>query len=268
MNGYYEKSRDELPLDCWTTVNNSCQAHFHSSVELMYVVSGVVKTTCGAQSFSLKAGSALISPSYTLHYFYTPKLSNSIHLTIPLDIIPSYKSIMKNNRFTENIYNDKDGRLLSLLNQINMLCAKKSNNTLLYKGLAYAVLGLLLEQLPVEPYPDKKSRDFSRDVLVYLQENFADIDITLDSVATNFGYSKSRFSHIFTSTFGYTFHQYLIMLRCRNAAARLVNEGDSLIDSALSSGFENMRTFYRAFKKSFGVTPSEFIKENSKIIIQ
>lgn len=268
MNGYYERSRDELPLDCWKTVNNGCQAHFHSSVELMYVVSGVVKATCGAQSFSIKAGCALISPSYTLHNFTTPKQSSSIHLTIPLDIIPSYKSIMKNNRFTKNIYNDKDGQLLSLLEQIYALCTKKSSNTILYKGFAYAVLGLALEQLPVEPYPDKKARDFSRDVLVYLQESFADTDITLDSVAANFGYSKSRFSHIFTSTFGYTFHQYLIMLRCRNAAARLVNEGDTLINAALSSGFENMRTFYRAFKSSFGLTPSEFIKENSTVIIQ
>lgn len=266
MNIYYEKNRDQMPVDCWTSVDNICDAHFHSSVELMYVVSGVVKANCGSQTLLIRAGSALISPSYTLHDFATIKHSNSIHLTIPLDIIPSYKSIMKNNRFTENIYADNDGRLLSMLNQINVLCAKKSNNTLLYKGLVYAVLGLLLEKLPIEPYSDKKTRDFSKDVLIYLQENFADLDITLDSVAANFGYSKSRFSHIFTNTFGYTFHQYLIMLRCRNAAARLVNEGDTLMDAALSSGFENMRTFYRAFKNSFGVTPSEFIKGNSSII--
>lgn len=264
---YYEKSRDERPVDCWLSDLLDCDTHFHSSLELVYVLEGKVKVIIGGQTVTVTKGTAALTPSYSLHMYESEGKSKSYCLTLPPDIIPSYQSLVKNMRFKQLFYIDKNGELRQMLSKMKNICKSKADNKLMIKGLSYLIVGLLLEQLQTEPYPDKKSRNYSRDVLIYLQENFADSQTTLENTAKHFGYSKSRFAHVFTATFGYTFYDYLTLLRVRHAAGQLVNENKSLIDAAMSSGFENMRTFYRSFKKIFAKTPTQFIKDNSSFVV-
>ena len=46
------------------------------------------------------------------------------------------------------------------------------------------------------------------------------------------------------------------------AALQLTQESVSLTTAAMNAGFESMRTFYRSFKRVFGVSPSEYLKKN------
>lgn len=49
------------------------------------------------------------------------------------------------------------------------------------------------------------------------------------------------------------------MIRVEHAAAELKASGKRVLDIALSSGFNNIRTFNRVFKEITGYTPSQFL---------
>lgn len=79
---------------------------------------------------------------------------------------------------------------------------------------------------------------------------------TLSSLAR---FSRFHFQRQFSSYVGLSVTRYIQHLRLQRAARQLVfNEQRRIIDIALDAGFENPESFSRAFKKSFGQTPSQF----------
>ncbi|MEG1874309.1 MAG: AraC family transcriptional regulator [Angelakisella sp.] len=261
MIGTYEIVRDANNYpDCWRSKNNACIAHFHSSLEVLYLLKGTMQVTLNGQCYPLRPGQVAISSSYTLHSYETPDSSQSIVLTVPLDFVPSVQKLLTHRRFQNSIVTDNTGgELLHCLTRMTEYRGKQEFSPTVLKGYVYTGVGLLVELAGLEEIENRHGADFSREVLIYIQQNYLS-EITIDSVAANFGYSKSRFSHLFSELFGYTFCQYLNVLRCRYAAAQIINENASLIDAAMSAGFQNIRTFYRNFHQVFGVTPSQLLE--------
>ncbi|MCL1960543.1 MAG: AraC family transcriptional regulator [Desulfovibrionaceae bacterium] len=90
----------------------------------------------------------------------------------------------------------------------------------------------------------------------YIWENLTR-PITLEDIAQSIGVSTHRLSVQFRKTFSITLWQYV--LRCRAAYARRLigrHQGMSLADVANDSGFESYTSFFHAFSKFYGVSPS------------
>lgn len=92
----------------------------------------------------------------------------------------------------------------------------------------------------------------------YLDENFADPDLKMHSVAQKYNISPSHFSTIFRQEFGITFRDYLSKLRINRAKEllRTTNLKSSAI--ANQSGFKDAHYFSFVFKKKTGLTPRQF----------
>ena len=58
--------------------------------------------------------------------------------------------------------------------------------------------------------------------------------------------------------------EYLAALRCRQAAQLLLESDMTMLDISLGVGFECLRTFYRAFKSCYDMTPSQYIKAHTR----
>jgi AraC family transcriptional regulator len=68
--------------------------------------------------------------------------------------------------------------------------------------------------------------------------------------------SEYHFYRMFKAWTGYTPHTYLVRLRLSHAHALLVQGGRDITDVALSSGFPDIHSFSRAFKRAYGIPPS------------
>ncbi len=74
-------------------------------------------------------------------------------------------------------------------------------------------------------------------------------------------FSKYHFHRQFHHYAGISVAKYVQLMRLKRASYRLVfSEHTRIIDIALEAGFENPESFSRAFKVSFGQTPSQFRK--------
>ena len=87
-------------------------------------------------------------------------------------------------------------------------------------------------------------------------------DISVSEVAENAGFSLDYFSRIFLAHTGFTVSGYINYQRLKKAAIRLRMTNDSILETALNVGFESHEGFIKAFKKRYGMTPSEYRNKN------
>ena len=94
-------------------------------------------------------------------------------------------------------------------------------------------------------------------LLIGVQSN-PERDVSLASLAAEHGYSPSHFHRVFTDVVGETPKAHVERVRLERAAYRLSVTKESILDIALSIGFQNHETFTRAFRRRFDHTPSEW----------
>lgn len=89
-----------------------------------------------------------------------------------------------------------------------------------------------------------------------------DEELTVEHLSQVANFSKYHFHRQFCEYAGINVFRYLQLMRLRRASFRLVfSEHTRIIDIALEAGFENPESFTRAFKNTFGQTPSQFRKK-------
>ncbi|HTR39701.1 MAG TPA: AraC family transcriptional regulator [Bryobacteraceae bacterium] len=94
--------------------------------------------------------------------------------------------------------------------------------------------------------------------VVRMLERDPDSSPALRSLAREARLSLYHFLRVFQAVTGATPHQYVLRMRLRRAATRLVNEPEKILDVALDSGFGDVSNFNRAFRAEFGVSPRQY----------
>jgi AraC family transcriptional regulator len=85
-----------------------------------------------------------------------------------------------------------------------------------------------------------------------------DEDLSLATLAEKAGLSPFHLQRVFSSATGETPKQLTSRLRLSRAATMLLVTDDSILDVALSCGFQSHEAFIRAFRSCFGTTPSNY----------
>jgi AraC-like DNA-binding protein/mannose-6-phosphate isomerase-like protein (cupin superfamily) len=80
-------------------------------------------------------------------------------------------------------------------------------------------------------------------------------DTTLDHVAAELGMSRRRFTQLFRQAAGASWSAYLTQLRMDYACQLLRNTSRSILAIAFETGYEDLSSFYRAFKREKGLPP-------------
>lgn len=95
--------------------------------------------------------------------------------------------------------------------------------------------------------------------LSYMEEHLA-LPFDLDSLAALCGMSRFHFSRSFHTTMGQSPSSWFIRRRVEQAAILLRQTTLSVIEVALSVGYENPSHFSNVFRKTMGVTPRHYRK--------
>lgn len=90
-------------------------------------------------------------------------------------------------------------------------------------------------------------------------EAHPDAELDLDTLCSRFGLSKYHFHRLCSAYFGVPIMALVRMLRLKRAAHQLAFRPDqSVLEIALSNGYDSHEAFSRAFKTTFLKTPTEF----------
>lgn len=100
--------------------------------------------------------------------------------------------------------------------------------------------------------------------LKYIHANVAS-QTSVDSVAKAVGVSRGYLSKIFSKFIDQSPKQYITSYHMNEAKSLLSGTSMSVSEVASAVGFENISDFTRTFKKTVGVSPTRFRKDNSQI---
>ncbi len=130
---------------------------------------------------------------------------------------------------------------------------KHEQVTICVNDLLLSLNRLIYEQKHTKKAPEELS--LYQNLCAFIEEHL-DEDLSLDRLSTEFYVSKYHISHIFKENLGISIHQYITKKRlslCREAII-----GNMSITKAYQTfGFGDYSSFYRAFKKEYGISPKE-----------
>lgn len=99
--------------------------------------------------------------------------------------------------------------------------------------------------------------EYVRQAVEYIRSHFQE-DLTVARLAKYVGLNRSYLTTVFQNTLGMSPQQVLMRFRMERAAQLLEEKNLSVAEIARSCGYPDPLTFSKAFKRTMGVTPSQY----------
>ncbi|MDY4490438.1 MAG: response regulator [Candidatus Faecousia sp.] len=135
------------------------------------------------------------------------------------------------------------------------------------KPVNYEEFGACIDNLKIALFqrqsPKHQDRQEERTITLitrYLQEHLAE-EISLSILAEEFHLSAQYISQLFKSEIGVGFLAYLTNIRMEQAKKLLLSTPLSIAEVSEQSGYGDYRVFTKVFKKSEGITPSQYRRD-------
>lgn len=127
-------------------------------------------------------------------------------------------------------------------------------------GYLYEFLALLVESFYLENSEamtqNLLSKKHTISAVSYIEKNYKTVSIS--EIAEYLGLNRTYLHTLFKKEFNMSPQQYLIRYRLRRAAEDLSNTHTSIEEIAFQIGYQSVVSFYKAFKKLYGVSPDQY----------
>lgn len=253
------------------------ESHQHDFYEILFFLSGQISYQIQDQTYELEPGDILLINPRDSHCLIAK--GNMPYERYVMWVQPSF--LMQVDFFGANLSTcfvdalHNQTHLLrpdvSELIQLKSICEKLLHNhndaefgssTLSY---AYFLEFLVhLNRVYFSNKPTSIEHDFTNnkktnEIIGYINMHLTE-DLSLERIADTFFLSKSYMSHIFKQNTGLSIYQFIIKKRLMLARNLLYN-GASVLDACVGCGFYDYSNFLKAFKREFGCSPKQFIKQ-------
>ncbi len=250
---FFEAERDKSVY--FSRRDHVCGAHFHRSVEILYILSGEKTAWLNGGKYVLTAGQVLFCLPYAVHMFPPAADSEQIVAAIPAEYCGRFEDFCKTHIPETPVTTDEDGSLLKLISAL-----KKTDNDVLFEGLVNCLLGIYMKNTPFSPAKKTPDRSQIERIAEYIDKNYAS-SLSLGAVAAQFGYSANYFSSLFKKYFMTGFTQYVNSVRVQKSVPLLKTQKISAV--YFLCGFQSPQQYFLNFRRFFGRTPNEYLHEKN-----
>ena len=255
--------------------------HFHTRFEISLITKGSGRYLTDKASYPLSVGDVMVFPSNEVHSISEAGEEGLEFINLQFEPIyiqgKSYDSLSekhlnfcfsRSEDFKNRIEAESAVRIAELFSLIEGEFRRKTDE---YPLAVKSYLNLIIiELIRNHNYCAEADTTRIRDVIKVMKHIDAHISepLTLSSLAELGGMTPNYFSAIFKRLNGISLWDYITSRRVEQAI-RLISSGEAstLLEIALSCGFNNTANFNKAFKKQTGVTPS-YLRANPEYLSQ
>ncbi len=241
----------------------SFKSHSHNMVEVYYFLRGNARFVIEGNIFPLERGNVLVMASgQTHHLLLEPStVYERMALLIETAAVPAeYESLI------EQVYDGANLFELTKREQIwfeeSFAFITKSSDDMqknLVSSFASMVFSLLSTKLKHINEPQVED-DIIKKTINYINKNLSK-ELSLQIIADALYCSRVTLNRKFREIMGCTVWEYVIRRRIYAARQRLFL-GGSVTDAYQKSGFNDYSSFFRAYKKLIGISPTEDLKKS------
>ena len=235
-------------------VNVECGLHIHAAMEIVVVTEGILHMTVSGKNYSIPRGYGILVSPFEPHQFHSPYPNRCHVLMFSGELVRYFFEFIRGNIPTSHLFAVSEPamalseELFPLdWNTSDYLCAEAVLSPLCYD----AWRGCRFEKRKA-PSDDTVGR-----ILAYMDGHFCE-ELSLEEVARAVGVHPVTVSKILSARVGVGFHDYLNYQRCVYAATVIRTCDTPFSQIAYESGFGSIRSFNRAFRQFYGVTPTEY----------
>lgn len=229
-------------------------AHFHKSFELVYVIDGSLLCYSNGEEYFLKSGDFGICLPYDIHSYEPQGDTHYWVCVFSEDYVHDFYKMIKNK--TGSFAFNCSQSVTEFVNK--NLINNKNPSRLLIKSALYSVCD---EYLKCNNLADKNKKNTENIAVIteYVEKNHTK-DIKLSDIGKLLGYDYHYVSRYFHTVFKMSFSEFLTLYRLETAVELMEQSDKKLVDVAMESGFQSVRSFNDCFKSHFKITPSEYRK--------
>ncbi len=234
--------------------------HLHDSLEVIYVTDGTLEVGIGTELYHMDAGDiALIFPDVMHHFRVFSEGENyACYIQIPPAACGAF--VEKIQKYSpQNPVIDRAAVGEEVCAALKGLSGVSQEEFVLAQAYVQILLAKCLPEMELRLKECSGNDDIVYQAAAYIAANFRE-SLSLASVASELGVSKYVLSRIFSGIFCCNFNRYLNDARLNYACICLENTNRTITEICLESGFESQRTFNRAFKEQYRMTPREYRK--------
>lgn len=172
------------------------------------------------------------------------------YLCVPFEVAGEVCGVcLLENKLIREAFTDADGMMLqSYLKRASAVMDNKGND---FHEIP------VFEEREVSPATKEKINR----VISYIDKDGNYLrEISRDGLAALVNMHPDNLGKTFKNSMGKSISEYINEKRINDAARRLLETDDPVIDIAFSTGFESLRTFNRVFSKAMGCTPRNYRK--------
>lgn len=272
-----EKQEEKLRTLSYSGVFLSCFADYsekciHATPEpvLVYLYSGEQVIEDRDKHITLQAGDcAFVRRDHRLKMYKNSKgedLYKGISLTFKRTVLREFYSKMDKSELPKNIpVSDENVFKLKATPAIESLFQSltpyfdsnvKPTEGITHLKLQEGIYALLNSNELLYPILFDFAEPWKVDILEFLNENYMD-ELTMEQIASFTGRSLATFKRDFKKISNLTPQKWLIKKRLEVAYVKLKEEGKKVQDVYIDVGFKNPSHFSTAFKKQYGMPPTE-----------
>lgn len=246
--------------------------HWHSSVEIIYVLRGMVNISIDTDNYSIFENEIEIINVNESHRIYSSEDNLVLIFHIDSSFLEKYYKDIDNIFFYTNT--SKEGSqeseeylvLKTLLAEI--LCEMVQRQEDYDEEIESIVIKLLFHIINNFHYLISKENDLSKEqfdryhrISKYIFNNYNN-NITLQDIAKKEFLSPDYLSHDFKNATGYSFTDLLNLTRVEEAMKLLLDSNMSLTEISEEVGFSHTRYLNKHFKNYYHLTPLQFRRKN------
>ncbi|MHB1454055.1 MAG: AraC family transcriptional regulator [Saccharofermentanales bacterium] len=246
--------------------------------EISYVVSGEGLFTTNDETILLKEGDIHISPSGSIHAIETANNSDLRYSYIGFnfddDLTSENLQYLKNFYLTVSTYkaSDRSELLLPIFRSLDELYSKAMFYHLMVETYLIQMLVLVCRSFTMSPlpiyFPAVSVDSLGRSVYVVIKyidgHIFEKIDLKM--IAHEVGYNYSYISDVFKKKTGITIQKYINNRKIQEATELLKYGKLTIYQVAHRLSYANVQSFNKAFKRTIGYPPSEYLKKCSETV--
>lgn len=260
MSTFFYETRTET-LFAGDICDHPFPMHVHDPVEIVSITAGKVRMTVDGKTHVLHAGEiAVCFPAIPHSYDAVSEDARGLALIFEPETIGEYTRAFRTTRpVTPFLCSTQQAPELQEITR-KLLQISPGADRRLKAAYLHVFLAHLMQCLEIKAMDSGVEQGMSHRLLHYISEHFTE-PLSLESVAMALGVSRIHVSHVFSQQLRINFRQYINALRIDRACALLKDPSCSVSQAAYLCGYDNPRTFHRAFQAQCHCTPRQFREE-------